>query len=61
MKDEQARIARNAFERDAGDVSVGKVSNMPLGTSERRDAAREERLMGLRARRAMARFPWEER
>ena len=54
-------MARKVCEREAGDVSVGKVSNMPLGTSERRDAAREERLLGLRARRAMARFPWEER
>ena len=61
LKTGVSRIERKVLEREVGEVSVGKVSNVPLGTSVRREVARDERLDGLRARRAMARFPWEER
>ena len=50
-------MAEKAFERFAGDVSVGNVSMVGLGTEERRDRAREDRLSGFRARSATARFP----
>ena len=52
-------MAEKALDRDAGEVSVGKVSTVEFGAEERREWAREERLSGFRAKRATARLPWE--
>ena len=52
-------MAEKAEERLAGEVSVGKVSTTEDGEEERSDSAREVRFVGLRARRAIARLPWD--
>lgn len=53
------RMAANVSWRFEGSVLVGNVSMVEPGAEVWRDVAREERLEGLRARSATARFPWE--
>lgn len=57
LKEGCERMEEKAAERLAGWVSVGKVSMTASGAEERREVANEVRFVGLRARRAMARFP----
>ena len=52
-------MAENTWEREVGEVSVGKVSIVASGADWRRELAREERLSGLRASRATAKLPCE--
>lgn len=57
VNEDCVRMAWKAWEREAGEVSVGKVSMVALSVWDRRVAAREVRLSALRARRATARLP----
>lgn len=57
LKEGWARMSLKAFDREEGEVSVGKVSMVAFSVCERRVEARDLRLSGLRAKRAMARFP----
>ena len=52
-------MALKAWESEVGDVSVSKVSIVLSGELDLRFEDVEARVSGFRARRAMARLPWE--
>lgn len=59
VKEGWARMAEKARVREAGEVSVGKVSMVAVGVLVLRPEWAVERVLGLRARSATARLPRE--